>query len=117
MGLVLSAVLQTVYVVGLIIVVTNLVRANLAGLYESGDPRLMAGFISSQAIRLLLAILSGLVGVVLMAAAIRKISKPPSWIVHLSAVFAFAWVVLIPIGTPIGIYMFRWRTRELCKSE
>lgn len=117
LGLISSAVLQSVYVVGLIVVVNSLVQANLAGLYEAGDPRLMAGFISSQAVRLLLAILVGLVGVILMATVIRKIEEPPIWMVHMSAVFAIAWILLIPVGTPIGIYMFRWRARELRRFE
>ena len=77
----------------------------------------MAGFISSQAVKLLLAILAGLIGVILMAVGIQRYGRPPQWIVQLSAVFALAWVVLIPIGTPIGIYMFRWRSRQQGNTE
>ena len=117
LGLIVSATLQSVYFVGLVAVAIALLQADLSGQYETGDPRVMAGFISSQAVKLLLAILTGLIGVILMAVVIRRYSRPPKWMVHLSVVFALAWVVLIPVGTPIGIYMFRWRSRHRSNAE
>ena len=109
--LIASSVLQTVYVVGLVVVVVSLLRADLSSQYASGDPRVLAGFISSQAVTLLLVIIAGLIGVLLMTVVVRGDRQPPRWFVDLSALFAIAWIVLVPIGTVIGALMLRWRSR------
>ena len=71
----------------------------------------MAGAISSAFVDLLLGVAVGLVGAVLARVVLRDRQQCPPWFVQLSAVFAWAWILFVPIGTVIGVLMLRWRRR------
>lgn len=109
-ALVVSTALQFFYLAGLIRVVAAL-ALGVDDALETQDPKLLAGFLSTQAITLILGVVPGLAGVALMAGAVRGQREPPAWFVNLSVVFAISWLVLFPIGTIIGVLMLRWRSR------
>jgi hypothetical protein len=98
-----------VYVFSLAINGVTLLRTDLASLYDSGDPKLMAGFISSLVLRQILGASIGLVGVLVAWIAIRRSDPPPSWFLSASGLFGFAWVFFFPIGTVVAAYMLEWR--------
>ena len=104
-----SSIFQSVYVVSLASNVVTLLRTDLDSLYDSGDPKLMAGFISSLVLRQVIGASIGLVGVLVAWIAIRRFSPPPSWFVSASGLFGLAWVIFFPIGTVVAAYMLQWR--------
>jgi hypothetical protein len=93
--------------------VITLLRTDLDSLYESGDPKLMAGFVSSLAIRMVLGAAVGLIGALIAWIAIRRSDSPPSWFLSASGLFGLAWVFFFPIGTVVAAYMLQWRLRVI----
>lgn len=104
-----SSILQSVYVVSLASNFITFQRADLSALYDSGDPEMLAGFISFLSLRLFLGAAIGLIGVLIAWIAIRRSSSPPSWFVTASGWFGLAWVVFFPVGTVIAAFMLQWR--------
>ena len=81
-------------------------------LYESGDPKMLAGAISSVLVTLLIATVVGLLGVLIARPILRQKGDRPQWFLRVSTLLAWAWLVFIPVGTVIGLLMLRW-----CKAE
>ena len=104
-----SSILQSVYVLSLASNIVVLWRTDLDSLYDSGDPELMAGFISSLVLRQIIGAFIGLVGVLVAWIAIRRSDSPPSWFLSASGLFGFAWVFFVPIGWVVAGYMLQWR--------
>jgi hypothetical protein len=77
-------------------------------LWSSGDPKMMAGAISSILMYLIIGAVIGFVGVFLAWLVLRDKKGRPSWFLPVSTFFAWAWMVFIPIGTVIGVFMLRW---------
>ena len=100
---------QSFYVLTLAGVVTAASKFfQVDSLWESGDPKLMAGVISQLIIELFVGAAIGLVGVFLAWSVLRSKVTCPPWFLPVSTLFAWAWVVFIPIGTLIGVLMLRW---------
>ena len=53
--------------------------------------------------------IGGLIGVLLAWTSLRILNDRPSWFVRVTGVLASVWLVIVPIGTAIGIAMFQWR--------
>jgi len=104
-----SSVLQSVYVFSVASNAFTLLRTDLDSLYDSGDPKLMAGFVSSLVLRQVIGASIGLVGVLVAWIAIRRSGQPPSWFLSASGLFGLAWVIFFPIGTIVAAYMLQWR--------
>lgn len=105
-----STLLQSVYVYGLLELVVTILRfEHIQALYSAGDPKLMAGFISSTILELGITVLIGLVGVGLAWASIRKFDECPPWFLSITKFFGWAWIIFIPVGTVIGVWMLRWQ--------
>lgn len=105
----ISAVLQLIYVVGLFRCLYWLFFIYREDIYTIGDPKIMAGMISQALMIVILSAVIGLIGVVLAWYVLRDKQNRPAWFVSVSRSFAFAWLVFIPIGTIVGILIFRWR--------
>jgi hypothetical protein len=77
-------------------------------LYESGDPRLLAGALSKVLMDLFAGLLFGLLGTGPTLFVLKNRNERPEWFVDFSKYFAWALVVFIPIGTILGVLIFRF---------
>ena len=108
-----STVLQLAYVLTLPEVATSVIKLiQVESLYSSGDPKMIAGAISTIIMDLLIGAAIGLVGVCLAWLVLRNRKERPSWFLPVSTFFAWMWMIFVPIGTVIGIFMLRWRRPE-----
>ena len=108
-----SSVLQLIYVLALLQAITSIIKYfQVQSLYGAGDPKLMAGAISTATIDFLLGALIGLIGVFLAWWVLRDKKQRPSWFLPISTFLAWTWMVFIPIGTIVGVMMLRWRKPE-----
>ena len=77
-------------------------------LYGEGDPKLVAGVISSAILSFSVDVLFGLVGALLAWVSLRESGNPPNWFRGVSRFFALFWFPLIPVGTILGFFMLKW---------
>ena len=109
----ISTALQLVYVLTLL----NAIGFVIWGLetqllYESGDPKMLAGALSGVLVTLLVAAIIGVLGVLIARPILRQNNDAPQWFLRVTTVLAWAWLVFIPVGTVIGLLMLRWRKAE-----
>ena len=108
-----STVIQLIYVLALLGAITSTIKmSQVESLYGAGDPKMMAGAISTIIMELLIGAVIGLVGVFMAWLVLRNKEDRPSWFLPVSTFFAWTWMVFIPIGTVIGVLMLRWRKPE-----
>ncbi len=108
-----STAIQLIYVLSLLGFITSMIIVfQVESLYGSGDPKMMAGAISSAVMDFLIGAVIGLVGVFLARLVLRDKKECPTWFLPVSTFFAWAWIIFVPIGTVIGILMLRWRRPE-----
>jgi len=106
----ISAALQLVYVLALLGAITLIAKySQVMSLYGSGDPKMMAGYLSTVIIDLGLGAIVGFLGVFLAWRVLRNKQERPSWFLPVSTFFAWAWMIFFPVGTVIGLMMRRWR--------
>ena len=110
---IISTFLQLLYVAGLFDLFYTLIVV-LGGIAagEFSDPKLAAGEISQATMTLIFLAIFGLVGAALAWYALRDKEKCPAWFISVSKLFAFAWLVFVPVGTIVGFFMFRWRKAD-----
>ena len=112
-----STAIQLIYVLSLLDVITSLIKLfQVESLYDFGDPKMMAGAISTIIMDLLVGAVIGFVGVFLAWLVLRNKKERPSWFLLVSTFFAWTWMIFVPIGTVIGIFMLRWRRPEAAES-
>ena len=105
-----STAIQLIYVPSLLGAITSVTKLfQTESLYGSGDPKMMAGAISSIIMDLLVGAVIGLVGVFFAWLVLRNKTECPSWFLPVSTFFAWTWMVFILVGTVIGVLMLRWR--------
>ena len=114
----ISTVLQLIYVLTLINAVTYVIWGlHIQSLYEAGDPKVLAGALSSILVTLLLAAIVGFVGVILARPVLREKGSCPQWFLKTTTILAWAWMVFIPVGTAIGLLLLRWRKTEPANEQ
>ena len=105
--------MQLVYVRGLVSFLWTLIAVfGPTGLFWAGDPRIAAGALSQTIIALVLAACVGLIGFALAGYSLRVRRFRPQWFLVTNRVFALAWIVFIPIGTIIGLVLFKWSRNQ-----
>ncbi len=105
-----SSALQLIYVAGLITAIVSVFLVFKDGdLFQRGDPKMLAGELAGILMELGLATFIGIVGVALARSVLRSTRPAPHWFIHVTPLFAWSWIIFIPIGTLIGALMFRWR--------
>ena len=113
-----STAIQLIYVLTLLGVITSVIKMFQAVMLNgSGDPKMMAGAISTTIMDLLVGAVIGFVGVFLAWLVLRNKKDRPSWFLPVSTFFAWTWIIFVPIGTVIGIFMLRWRRPELAEES
>ena len=106
---IVAILLQAGYVIDLFLIpIVFLDQANIAYEAGAGDPKLMAGAISTQIVTMLVSAIIGLFGIMLSWFLLKKRNYLPGWFVLISRMFAIAWMIFIPIGTILGFMIFRW---------
>ncbi len=105
-----STILQLIYVLALFGAIKPTIELiQNYSLYYAGDPKMIAGAISSIAVFFLIGVAIGLVGVLLAWLVLRNKKNRPSWFLPVSTFFAWAWMVFVPIGTVVGVLILRWK--------
>ena len=113
-----STVVQLIYVLALLEAITSAIKlVQIEVLYESSDPKMMAGAISMVIMDLLIGAVIGLFGVFLAWVVLRNKKEQPSWFIPVITFLAWMWIIFIPIGTVIGILMLRGRKPESSKEN
>ena len=108
-----STAIQLIYVLSLLGAILSAVKLfQSESVISAGDPKLMAGAISTIILDFLIGAVIGFVGVLMAWLVLREKEDRPSWFLPVSTYFAWAWIVFIPIGTVIGILMLRWGRTE-----
>ncbi len=113
-----STAIQLIYVLTSLSVTTSVVElVRNEALWSSGDPKMMAGAISSSNMDLIIGAVIGLVGVILAWLVLRKKNERPPWFLPISTFFAWTWIVFVPICTVIGVLMLRWCRPDLVEES
>ena len=113
-----STVIQLIYLLSLLGAITSSIELiQNDSLWSSGDPKMMAGAISAILMYLIIGAVIGFVGVFLAWLVLRDKKSRPSWFLPVSTFFAWTWMVFIPIGTVIGVFMLRWRRPILVEES
>jgi len=108
-----STAIQLTYVWSLLGFIMSLIKLfQIESLNNSGDPKMMAGAISTIIMNLLIGAVIGFVGVLLAWLILRNKKERPSWFLPVSTFLAWTWMIFVPVGTVIGIFMLRWRRPE-----
>ena len=105
-----SLVCQLAFFVALVFAIADLyVYVNHWQPWEDPDPRMVRTVINGKLFKMVILLIGGLIGAILSWIALRKIGERPGWFVVLTKLLASFWLVLFPIGTIVGILMFRWQ--------
>lgn len=113
-----STVTQLIYLLSLLgATVSSIELIQNDRLWSSGDPKLLAGAISSILMYLIIGAVIGFVGVFLSWLVLRDKKGRPSWFLPVSTFFAWTWMVFVPIGTVAGVLMLRWRRPILVEKS
>ena len=113
-----STVIQLIYLLSLLGATASTIELiQNDSLWSSGDPKMMAGAISSILMYLIIGAVIGFVGVFLAWLVLRDKKSRPSWFLPVSTFFAWTWMVFVPIGTVIGVFMLRWRRPILVEES
>lgn len=77
--------------------------------WEDPDPRMVIHIIGAKLFKMAILLIGGLLGALLSWVALCKLGERPRWFVNVSALLASLWLAVFPIGTVVGLLMFRWR--------
>ena len=104
-----STAIQLVYLLSLLRTINSTIELiHNDSLWDSGDPKTMAGAISVVLTSQIIGAAIGSVGVFPAWLVLRDGDSRPSWFLKASTLFAWIWMAFIPIGTVIGVSMLRW---------
>ncbi|MEM1262493.1 MAG: hypothetical protein AAGH76_08855 [Pseudomonadota bacterium] len=109
-----SLFLQVVGLFGLAIAMLGVLKfVQITALYGSpDDPRLVAGGLAQILTGLLVPGMCGFVGVLIAWLLLRKGTESPGWFKQILRVLAWVWIVLVPVGTAVGLLLLVWLRRS-----
>jgi len=110
----ISIVLQSFYIKAVGVLGSSLFEAYR--LFSTGDPKLVAGSISSGLVTSLLLCIPAIVGLFMSLRLIKSSSDLPSWFLSITKLLSYLWLLFIPLGTVVGILQLRHLKVPLNKS-
>ncbi len=78
-----------------------------ASIYSDGDPRLVAGALSSGVVGSLVTVFPALIGVIIGWFLLRRQRDVPPWFLRFSSVMSWFWLLFLPLGTLVGALQLR----------
>ena len=114
---ILGSILQIPLFIGTIATIVGfIVTFQAVTIYGAGDPKLMAGGISSALVSLILGSLVSLPGYIVTLYVVVKTSYREKWFIIFNILAAIFWLLFVPIGTVLGIVYITLLILK-CKSK
>ncbi|WP_196139947.1 MotA/TolQ/ExbB proton channel family protein [Aliikangiella sp. G2MR2-5] len=102
----IGCILQSALVFGIIIFIVDMVIAfQETTLYGSGDPKVMAGMVSSALISVVLGCVVAFPGLLMNITALLISSYSATWLFRFLITSSIFWILVFPIGTLLGVVL------------